>query len=99
MKAASLPVQVDWEKLLFPFIYLSSIVAGHDDLWHLISNFFPRSSDINVLLNNIQHMLTSNEDLNIFPCTFYFNIVIMSRGAGSSVRILNISENSITKKY
>jgi hypothetical protein len=44
-------------------------------------------------------MLTSNEDLNIFPCTFYFNIVIMSRGAGSSVRILNISENSITKKY
>jgi hypothetical protein len=44
-------------------------------------------------------MLTSNEDLNIFPCTFYFNIVIMSRGAGSSVRILNIAENSITKKY
>jgi hypothetical protein len=55
--------------------------------------------DINGLLNNIQHMLTSNEDLNIFPCTFYFNIVIMSRGAGSSVRILNIAENSITKKY
>jgi hypothetical protein len=45
-------------------------------------------------------MLTSNdEDLNIFPCTFYFNIVVMSRGAGSSVRILNIAENSITKKY
>jgi hypothetical protein len=77
---------------------LMNIVVNHPDLWNPISTGMSRTSDINNLLNNIQSILTSNQDLDIYGCTFNAEVVNMPRGATNAKRLLNIAEDSRTKK-
>lgn len=70
---------------------LLNIAVNHDDLWHRISTGNSRSSDIDRLLNKIQSILTSSEELDIFSCELSFEVVIIPR-------ILNIAEDLRTKK-
>jgi hypothetical protein len=44
---------------------LMNIVINHPDLWNPISTGLSRTSDIDNLLNKIQSILTSNQDLDI----------------------------------
>jgi hypothetical protein len=77
---------------------LMNIVVNHPDLWNPISTGLSRTSDIDNLLNKIQSILTSNQDLDIYGCTFYAEVVNMPRGATNAKRLLNIAEDSRTKK-
>ncbi|CAH1364963.1 unnamed protein product, partial [Tenebrio molitor] len=77
---------------------LMNIVVNHPDLWNPISTGMSRTSDINNLLNNIESILTSNQDLDIYGCTFNAEVVNMPRGATNAKRLLNIAEDSRTKK-
>ncbi|RZB40079.1 Rho N domain containing protein, partial [Asbolus verrucosus] len=77
---------------------LLNIVVNHNDLWTPISTGLSRTSDIDNLLNKIQSILTSNEDLDIYGCTFHAEVVNMPRGATNAKRLLNIAEDSRTKK-
>ncbi|EFA13170.1 hypothetical protein TcasGA2_TC001811 [Tribolium castaneum] len=77
---------------------LLNIVVNHNDLWSPISTGLSRTSDIDNLLNKIQSILTSNQDLDIYGCTFYTEVVNMPRGATNAKRILNLAEDSRTKK-
>lgn len=77
---------------------LMNIVINHPDLWNPISTGLSRTSDIDNLLNKIQSILTSNQDLDIYGCTFYAEVVNMPRGAINAKRLLSIAEDSRTKK-
>jgi hypothetical protein len=77
---------------------LLNIVVNHKDLWNPISTGLSRTSDIDNLLDNIQSILTSNQDLDIYGCTFHAEVVNMPRGASNALRILNIAEDSRTKR-
>jgi hypothetical protein len=78
---------------------LMNIVINHPDLWNPISTGLSRTSDIDNLLNKIQSILTSNQDLDIiYGCTFYAEVVNMPRGGTNAKRLLNIAEDSRTKK-
>jgi hypothetical protein len=77
---------------------LMNIVVNHSDLWNPISTGLSRTSEIDNLLNKIQSILTSNQDLDIYGCTFYAEVVNMPRGATNAKRLLNIAEDSRTKK-
>jgi hypothetical protein len=77
---------------------LMNIVVNHPDLWNPISTGLSRTSDIDNLLNKIQSILTSNQDLDIYGCTFNAEVVNMPRGATNAKRLLNIAEDSRTKK-
>jgi hypothetical protein len=77
---------------------LMNIVVNHPDLFNPISTGLSRTSDIDNLLNKIQSILTSNQDLDIYGCTFYAEVVNMPRGATNAKRLLNIAEDSRTKK-
>jgi hypothetical protein len=77
---------------------LMNIVVNHPDLWNPISTGMSRTSDINNLLNNIQSILTSNQDLDIYGCTFNAEVVNMPRGATNAKRLLNIAETHEQRK-
>jgi hypothetical protein len=77
---------------------LMNIVVNHPDLFNPISTGLSRTSDVDNLLNKIQSILTSNQDLDIYGCTFYAEVVNMPRGATNAKRLLNIAEDSRTKK-
>ncbi|CAH1370009.1 unnamed protein product [Tenebrio molitor] len=57
---------------------LMNIVINHPDLWNPISTGLSRTSDIDNLLNKIQSILTANQDLDIYGCTFYAELSTVS---------------------
>ncbi|CAH1378887.1 unnamed protein product [Tenebrio molitor] len=57
---------------------LMNIVVNHPDLFSPISTGLSRTSDIDNLLNKIQSILTSNQDLDIYGCTFYAEVCTVS---------------------
>nr|XP_015840192.1 PREDICTED: uncharacterized protein LOC107399050 [Tribolium castaneum] len=91
-------IKIVKEKTNFKEGDLMNIVVNHPDLWNPISTGLSRTTEIDNLLNNIQSILTSNQDLDIYGCTFHAEVVNMPRGAGSGVKMLNIAEDSRTKK-
>ncbi|KAJ3661574.1 hypothetical protein Zmor_005965 [Zophobas morio] len=86
------------EKTKFKQGDLLNIVVNHTHLWTPISTGLSRTTDVDNLLNKIQRILTSNEDLDIYTCTFNVEVVNMPRGATNAKRLLNIAEDSRTKK-
>ncbi|EFA13061.1 hypothetical protein TcasGA2_TC012937 [Tribolium castaneum] len=91
-------IKIVKEKTNFKEGDLMNIVVNHPDLWNPISTGLSRTTEIDNLLNNIQSILTSNQDLDIYGCTFHAEVVNMPRGAGSGVKMLNIAEDSRTKR-
>jgi hypothetical protein len=91
-------IKIVKEKTNFKKGDLLNIVVNHKELWNPISTGLSRTTEIDNLLNNIQSILTSNQDLDIYRCTFYAEVVNMPRGATNANRILNIAEDSRTKR-
>jgi hypothetical protein len=91
-------IKIVKEKTNFKEEDLLNIVVNHNDLWSPISTGLSRTSEIDNLLNKIQSILTSNQDLDIYGCTFHAEVVNMPRGATNAKRLLNIAEDSRTKK-
>ncbi|KAJ3640350.1 hypothetical protein Zmor_003654 [Zophobas morio] len=91
-------IEIVKEKTNFKEGDLLNIVVNHNDLWSPISTGLSRTSEIDNLLNKIQSILTSNQDLDTYGCTFHVEVVNMSRGATNAKRLLNITEDSRTKK-
>jgi hypothetical protein len=58
-------IKIVKEKTNFKEGDLLNIVFNHNDLWSPISTGFSRTSEIDNLLNKIQSILTSNQDLDI----------------------------------
>ncbi|RZC40949.1 hypothetical protein BDFB_013612 [Asbolus verrucosus] len=71
---------------------LLNIVVNHNDLWIHISTRLSRTSDIDNLLNKIQSILTSNEDLDIYGCPFHAENVIIVKNVVNHIKTnLNIN--------
>nr|XP_015837071.1 PREDICTED: uncharacterized protein LOC107398217 [Tribolium castaneum] len=91
-------IKIVKEKTNFKEGDLLNIVVNHNDLRSPISTGLSRTSDIDNLLNKIQSILTSNQDLDIYGCTFHAEVVNMPRGATNAKRLINIAEDSRTKR-
>ncbi|CAH1364829.1 unnamed protein product [Tenebrio molitor] len=71
-------IKIVKEKTNFKEEDLLNIVVNHNDLWSPISTGLSRTSEIDNLLNKIQSILTSNQDLDIYGCTFHAELSMVN---------------------